>query len=242
MRELLVPAAEQHGRAAAAAHRSVGPLRIPRSTALIPEDPNKPYDMKKVIHAVVDDGTSSRSTSTTPRNIVVGFARFGGQKRGHRGQSAGGSGRLPRHRRVGQGRALRALLRRFNIPLVTFEDVPGFLPGTSQEYGGIIKHGAKLLYAYAEATVPKITVITRKAYGGAYCVMSSKHIRTDLQLRLPHRRDRGDGPRGRGEHALPRRDERFGGEPEQTRQALVASTATSSPTPTRRPSWATSTR
>ncbi len=93
----------------------------------------------------------------------------------------------------------------FNIPLVTFEDVPGFLPGTAQEFGGIIRHGAKLLYAYAEATVPKITVITRKAYGGAYCVMGSKHIRTDINLAWPTRRDRGDGAGRRGQHRLPPR-------------------------------------
>ena len=93
----------------------------------------------------------------------------------------------------------------FNIPLVTFVDVPGFLPGTDQEYGGIIKHGAKLLYAFAEATVPKITVITRKAYGGAYDVMASKHIRADINFAYPDRRDRGDGPRGRGQHHLPQR-------------------------------------
>ena len=96
----------------------------------------------------------------------------------------------------------------FNIPLVTFVDVPGFLPGTEQECGGIITHGAKLLYAFAEATVPKITVITRKAYGGAYDVMSSKHIRADINSRLPDRRDRGDGPRRRGQHRLPQGDRR----------------------------------
>ena len=90
----------------------------------------------------------------------------------------------------------------FNIPLITFEDVPGFLPGTDQEYGGIITHGAKLLYAFAEATVPKVTVITRKAYGGAYCVMASKHIRGDINYRLAHRRDRRHGAGGRGQHRL----------------------------------------
>ena len=93
----------------------------------------------------------------------------------------------------------------FNIPIVTFCDVPGFLPGTTQEWGGIIRHGAKLLYAYAEATVPKITIITRKSYGGAYDVMGSKHLARRLQLRLADRRGRGDGPRGRGQHHLPPR-------------------------------------
>ena len=95
----------------------------------------------------------------------------------------------------------------FNIPLIVFEDVPGFLPGTDQEFGGIILHGAKLLYAFAEATVPKLTVITRKAYGGAYCVMASKQIRTDFNFAWPARGDRGDGPRGRGQHRLPPRAE-----------------------------------
>ena len=96
----------------------------------------------------------------------------------------------------------------FNIPIVTFVDVPGFLPGTAQEYGGIIKHGAKLLYAFAEATVPKVTVITRKAYGGAYDVMSSKHLRGDVNYAWPSGRDRGDGPQGRGRDHLPRRSPR----------------------------------
>ena len=130
----------------------------------------------------------------------------------------------------------------FNIPLVTFVDVPGFLPGTDQEYGGIIKHGAKLLYAFAEATVPKLTVITRKAYGGAYDVMASKHIRARHQLRLPDGGDRGHGPRGRGQHRLPRR---AGARPPTRRRrarATSPTTARSSPTPTRRRSSATSTR
>ena len=110
----------------------------------------------------------------------------------------------------------------FNIPLVTFEDVPGFLPGTEQEFGGIIKHGAKLLYAFAEATVPKLTVITRKAYGGAYCVMASKHLRTDVNLAYPTRRDRRHGPRGRGQHPLPRELEKAGPAAAEARAEKVA--------------------
>ena len=110
-----------------------------------------------------------------------------------------------RHQRLGEGRALRALLRRFNIPLSPSRTCPGFLPGTDQEYGGIIRHGAKLLYAFCEATVPKLTVITRKAYGGAYDVMNSKHIRGDVNLAWPDGRDRGDGRQGRGgDHRVPR--------------------------------------
>ena len=131
----------------------------------------------------------------------------------------------------------------FNIPLVTFEDVPGFLPGTEQEYGGIIKHGAKLLYAFAEATVPKITVITRKAYGGAYCVMASQAHPRRRQPRLPDGGDRGDGARGRGQHPLPARAASAAGDApaRAPRRSWCASTARSSPTPTSPPSAATST-
>ena len=149
----------------------------------------------------------------------------------------------PRHRRLDQGRPLRPLLRRLQHPASSrFVDVPGFLPGTSQEYGGIIRHGAKLLYAYAEATVPKVTVITRKAYGGAYDVMGSKHLRRRRQLRLADGRDRRHGPAGRRQHRLPQGDRegrRPGGPP---RRAGRPSTPSASPTPTSPPSAATSTR
>ena len=135
--------------------------------------------------------------STTRRTSIVGFARLDGRIRGHRRQPAGRARRDARYRRVGQGRArFVRFCDAFNIPLVTFEDVPGFLPGTAQEYGGIIKHGAKLLFAFAEATVPKVTVITRKAYGGAYCVMSSKHIRTDFNYAWPTAEIAVMGPEG----------------------------------------------
>ncbi len=130
----------------------------------------------------------------------------------------------------------------FNIPLVTFVDVPGFLPGTDQEYGGIIKHGAKLLYAFAEATVPKVTVITRKAYGGAYDVMASQAHPRRHQLRVPHRRDRGHGPRRRGQHRLPQRDRQGGRSRRRRAPSSSPTTARSSPTRTRRPSSASSTR
>jgi propionyl-CoA carboxylase beta chain len=175
----------------------------PSLDTLIPEDPSKPYDMKKLIAAVVDDGRFLEVHEHYAGNIVVGFARFGGKSVGIvANQPAVLAGCLDIDASVKAARFVR-FCDAFNIPLVTFEDVPGFLPGTSQEYGGIIRHGAKLLYAYAEATVPKITIITRKAYGGAYCVMSSKHIRTDSQLRVSDGRDRGDGSRGRGERPLP---------------------------------------
>ena len=145
-----------------------------------------PTTCTTLIAAVVDDGALPRGPrSTTRRNIVVGFARLGGRPVGIvANQPAHLAGTLDIDASVKAARFVR-FCDAFNIPLVTFEDVPGFLPGTVQEYGGIIRHGAKLLYAFAEATVPKITVITRKAYGGAYCVMSSKHIRTDVNFAWP---------------------------------------------------------
>jgi propionyl-CoA carboxylase beta chain len=149
---------------------------------LVPESPNQPYDMLDLIHAVVDDGTFLEVHRYFAKNLVVGFAHLGGRSVGIvANQPAYLAGTLDIDASVKGARFVR-FCDAFNIPLITFEDVPGFLPGTRQEYGGIIRHGAKLLYAFAEATVPKITVITRKAYGGAYCVMSSKHIRTDVNL------------------------------------------------------------
>ena len=145
---------------------------------------------------------SSKFMSTTRKNIVVGFARLNGQPVGIvANQPALLAGTLDINASVKGARFVR-FCDCFNIPLVTFEDVPGFLPGTQQEYGGIIRHGAKLLYAFAEATVPKVTVITRKAYGGAYCVMASKHIRTDVNYAWPTRRDCGHGAGGRGGYRL----------------------------------------
>src|SRR6202521_3886679 len=152
---------------------------------LIPDQSNQPYDMKDVIHAVVDDAYFFEVQEHYARNIVVGFARFNGKPVGIvANQPAMLAGTLDINASVKGARFVR-FCDCFNIPLVTFEDVPGFLPGTQQEYGGIIRHGAKLLYAFAEATVPKVTVITRKAYGGAYCVMASKHIRTDVNYAWP---------------------------------------------------------
>jgi propionyl-CoA carboxylase beta chain len=168
----------------------------PSLDTLIPEDPSKPYDMKKLIAAVVDDGRFLEVHEHYAANIVVGFARFAGKSVGVvANQPAILAGCLDIDASVKAARFVR-FCDAFNIPLVTFEDVPGFLPGTSQEYGGIIRHGAKLLYAYAEATVPKITIITRKAYGGAYCVMSSKHIRTDLNFAYPMAEIAVMGPEG----------------------------------------------
>jgi propionyl-CoA carboxylase beta chain len=164
--------------------------------SVVPEDPMKPYDIKDVIHAIVDDGDFFEVHEHFAGNIVVGFARLDGRPVGIvANQPANLAGVLDINASVKGARFVR-FCDAFNIPLITFEDVPGFLPGTQQEWGGIIKHGAKLLFAFAEATVPKITVITRKAYGGAYCVMSSKHIRTDMNFAWPSAEIAVMGPEG----------------------------------------------
>jgi len=152
---------------------------------IVPEDPVKPYDIKDVIHRVVDDGNFYEMHENYAQNIVTGFARLGGHSIGIiANQPMVLAGVLDINSADKAGRFVR-FCDAFNLPLLTFVDVPGFLPGTRQEHGGIIRHGAKLLYAYCEATVPKLTVITRKAYGGAYDVMSSKHIRGDVNLVWP---------------------------------------------------------
>ncbi len=152
---------------------------------LVPLESNKPYDIKKIILGVTDDGLFTEVAKDYAKNIVVGFARFEGRPVGIvANQPTHLAGCLDIDASTKAARFVR-FCDCFNIPLVTFVDVPGFLPGTTQEYGGIIKHGAKLLYAFAEATVPKITIITRKAYGGAYDVMASKHIRADVNVSYP---------------------------------------------------------
>jgi propionyl-CoA carboxylase beta chain len=163
---------------------------------LVPEDPNKPYDIKPLIAAVVDDGKFLEVHAKYAKNIVVGFARIDNRSVGIvANQPAWLAGVLDIDASLKGARFVR-FCDAFNIPLVTFEDVPGFMPGTQQEFGGIIKHGAKLLYAFAEATVPKVTVITRKAYGGAYTVMSSKHLRTDVNFAYPMAEIAVMGPEG----------------------------------------------
>jgi propionyl-CoA carboxylase beta subunit len=153
--------------------------------SIVPSSPSQPYDMRDVIDAVVDDRYFLEVHEHFAKNILVGFTRMGGRAVGIvANQPAHLAGTLDIDASIKGARFVR-FCDAFNIPLVTFEDVPGFLPGTAQEYGGIIRNGAKLLYAFAEATVPKLTVITRKAYGGAYCVMSSKHIRTDVNYAWP---------------------------------------------------------
>jgi propionyl-CoA carboxylase beta chain len=157
----------------------------PKLNSIVPEASNQPYDIREVIDAIADDGYFFEVHRDYAPNIVVGFARLDGRPVGIvANQPAYLAGVLDIDSSLKAARFVR-FCDCFNIPIVTFEDVPGFMPGISQEHGGIIKHGAKLLYAYAEATVPKVTVITRKAYGGAYCVMGSKHIRTDINFAWP---------------------------------------------------------
>ncbi len=163
---------------------------------IVPAEPDIPYDIKEVVTRVVDEGRLLEVQEHFARNIVVGFARLAGRPVGIvANQPAVLAGCLDIDASLKGARFVR-FCDCFNIPLVTFEDVPGFLPGTGQEYGGIIKHGAKLLYAYCEATVPKVTVITRKAYGGAYCVMGSKHVRTDINFAYPTAEIAVMGPEG----------------------------------------------
>ena len=153
--------------------------------SIVPAESNQPYDIRRIINLVVDNGFFFEVQEHFARNIVIGFARLNGQPVGLvANQPTFLAGVLDIDASVKGARFVR-FCDCFNIPIITFEDVPGFLPGVNQEYGGIIRHGAKLLYAYAEATVPKITVVTRKAYGGAYCVMGSKHIRTDINFAYP---------------------------------------------------------
>lgn len=157
----------------------------PELDSIVPEQAQAPYDIRDIIHRVADNGVFFEVQEHFAKNIVIGFARMDGRSIGIvANQPAVLAGCLDIDSSSKAARFVR-FCDAFNIPILTFEDVPGFLPGTEQEFGGIIKHGAKLLYAYAEATVPKITVITRKAYGGAYCVMGSKHLRTDINFAYP---------------------------------------------------------
>jgi propionyl-CoA carboxylase beta chain len=168
-----------------AASRDDPDREAPQLDTLVPENPNKPYDMHDVVKAIVDDGDFLEVHAKYARNLMVGFARIDGRPVGVvANQPAHLAGVLDIDASLKGARFVR-FCDCFNVPLVVFEDVPGFLPGVAQEHGGIIKHGAKLLYAFCEATVPKITVITRKAYGGAYDVMNSKHVRGDFNLAWP---------------------------------------------------------
>jgi propionyl-CoA carboxylase beta chain len=188
---------------------------------IVPDNPNKPYDIKQVIERVVDDGEFLEVHERYAENIVCGFARLGGHAVGIVGnQPHSLAGVLDIDSSVKGARFVRTC-DAFNIPLVTFVDVPGFLPGTAQEWAGIIRHGAKLLYAYAEATVPKLAVITRKAYGGAYDVMSSKHIRADFNFAWPTAEVAVMGPEG-AVNIIFRRELAEAEDPEATRAELIA--------------------
>ncbi|MBM63406.1 MAG: methylmalonyl-CoA carboxyltransferase [Acidobacteria bacterium] len=187
---------------------------------LVPEHPHQPYDMRGLIRATVDQGEFLEVMEHHAQNILVGFARLGGQPVGIvANQPAHLAGTLDIDASVKAARFVR-FCDAFNIALVTFEDVPGFLPGTRQEFGGIIRHGAKLLFAFAEATVPKVTVITRKAYGGAYCVMASKHIRTDVNFAWPTAEIAVMGPEG-AVNILYKRELDDSGDPDKLRAEKV---------------------
>jgi acetyl-CoA carboxylase carboxyltransferase component len=194
--------------------------KTPELTELVPASPNQPYDMRKVITAVVDDGDFIEYHALWAMNLVCGFARIDGHVVGIVGnQPQNLAGVLDIDSSEKGARFVRTC-DSFNIPLVTFVDVPGFLPGTDQEYGGIIRHGAKLLYAYCEATVPRIQIITRKAYGGAYVVMNSKSIGADLAFAWPSAELAVMGPQGAVE-ILYRRDLAEAGDPVARRAELV---------------------
>jgi len=195
--------------------------REPALDEIIPDEPNKPYDMKEVIRLVVDNGEFLEIHPLFASNIVVGFARLDGYPVGVIGNQPNVlAGVLDIQSSIKAARFVR-FCDAFNIPLLTFEDVPGFLPGTEQEWGGIIKNGAKLLYAYCEATVPKLTVITRKAYGGAYDVMSSKHIRGDYNVAWPTAELAVMGPEGAVDIIF-KREIAAAEDPEAKRRELVA--------------------
>ena len=187
----------------------------------MPDSPNQPYDMLDLVHTIVDEGAFLEVHRHYAKNIIVGFGRMGGRPVGIvANQPAHLAGTLDIDASVKAARFVR-FCDAFNIPLVTFEDVPGFLPGTGQEYGGIIRHGAKLLFAFAEATVPKLTVITRKAYGGAYCVMSSKHIRTDVNFAWPAAEIAVMGPEA-AVNILYKREIEKAADPQAARAARIA--------------------
>jgi propionyl-CoA carboxylase beta chain len=189
---------------------------------LVPDSPNKPYDMHQVIGSVFDDGEFFEVHSHWAKNVIVGFARLGGHSVGIvANQPQVLAGCLDIESSTKAARFVR-FCDAFNIPLVTFVDVPGFLPGTEQEYGGIIRHGAKLLYAFSEATVPRMTVITRKAYGGAYVVMNSKHIRSDVSVAWPSAQIAVMGAEG-AVNVIHRREISSADDPEAKRAELIAS-------------------
>jgi propionyl-CoA carboxylase beta chain len=188
--------------------------------SIVPDQPAKPYDMKEIVHRVVDDNDFFEVHEYYAQNIIVGFARLNGRVVGIVAQQPMVLAGVLDINASNKGARFVRFCDCFNIPIITFEDVPGFLPGVGQEHGGIIKHGAKLLYAYCEATVPKITVITRKAYGGAYDVMSSKHIRGDLNYAWPTAEIAVMGPDG-AVNIIYREEIANAADPEAMRQKLT---------------------
>ncbi len=212
----------------------------------MPDSANHPYDIHTVVEHVLDDGEFLEVQALFAPNIVVGFGRVEGRPVGVvANQPMRFAGTLDIDASEKAARFVRTC-DAFNVPVLTFVDVPGFLPGTDQEWNGIIRRGAKLIYAYAEATVPKVTVITRKAYGGAYDVMGSKHLGADVNLAWPIGADRGDGRAGRGEHPVPARAGHRSRSRRRTSRPSggASSTTTRTPwsTPTSPPSGGTSTR
>ncbi len=188
---------------------------------VVPDSPNKPYDVKEILRRIVDDGRFLEVQAHFAQNIVVGFGRLAGRSVGFVcNQPMVLAGCLDIDSCDKAARFIR-FCDAFSIPIVTLEDVPGYMPGTAQEHGGIIRHGAKLLYAYGEATVPKVTIITRKAYGGAYCVMGSKHMRADINYAFPTAEIAVMGPEG-AVNILFRRDVAEAADPAAFRSARVA--------------------
>jgi propionyl-CoA carboxylase beta chain len=187
---------------------------------IVPDSPNKPYDIRDVIRYVVDDGEFLEVHEQYAQNIVCGFSRLNGYSVGVVGNQPRSMAGVLDIDASSKGARFVRFCDAFNIPLLTFVDVPGFLPGTSQEWGGIIRHGAKLLYAYAEATVPKITVITRKAYGGAYDVMASKHLLADFNFAWPTAEIAVMGPEG-AVNIIHRRDIAASPTPAERREKLI---------------------
>jgi propionyl-CoA carboxylase beta chain len=193
----------------------------PELDSIVPDSPNKPYDMRDVVARIVDDGEFFEVHEHFAKNLIVGFSRLNGRPVGIVGnQPAQLAGVLDINASEKGARFVRTC-DAFNIPIITFTDVPGFLPGTSQEWGGIIRHGAKLLYAFTEATVPKLTVVTRKAYGGAYDVMNSKHMLADFNFAWPQAEVAVMGPEG-AVNIIHRRDIAKSPTPDERRQRLIS--------------------
>ena len=222
IRELLSFVPQNNLEDAPAAPAKDSPDRIDESlNTIVPDISTKPYEMRGIIRKVVDDGRFFEIQEHFAKNLVIGFARMNGRSIGIvANQPAVLAGCLDINSSVKGARFVR-FCDAFNLPLLTFVDVPGFLPGTNQEYGGIIKHGAKLLYAFAEATVPKVTVITRKAYGGAYDVMSSKHIRADINFAFPTAEIAVMGPEG-AVNIIFRKEILKSSDPDLTKSELIA--------------------